>query len=207
MDAEDHKAHARSDPREHLLRDIRIDDSFEVMNKEAALVFSRAGTTLEPLLGDRQRTRPRPDLHQDAPKQRTDVKPSQRRPVAGQNPPENHPQNPEDMDQQNEDCQNSDQSHNPNDTPSCPPKALRGNPCAKEGHYAIRNTCCLVLPDSCNPKRWFGSHRHSSAFSSTPMRPRLHPHASLLTLWLKTYVNWNTHSCQVLTSICQTRYI
>src|SRR5712692_6397717 len=87
------------------------------MNKEAALVFSRAGTTLEPLLGDRQRTRPRPDLHQDAPKQRTDVKPSQRRPVAGQNPPENHPQNQEEMDQQNEDCQNSDQSHNPNDSP------------------------------------------------------------------------------------------
>jgi len=38
MDAEDHKAHARTDRREHLLRDIRIDDSFEVMNKEAAFL-------------------------------------------------------------------------------------------------------------------------------------------------------------------------
>lgn len=83
--------------RQDVCRNVRIDQPIQVMEQEPILVRLDTGPAFEPVLQQRQRTRPRKQFRKDSPDKRPDMQPAKNRARACQQSTEDHPQNEQRM--------------------------------------------------------------------------------------------------------------
>jgi hypothetical protein len=82
---------------ENIGGDIGIYKAVQIVEQEPALVRLDSGAAFDPVLQQRQRTRPRKQFRKDSPEKRSDVQPPENRVGARQPSAENHPQNEQRM--------------------------------------------------------------------------------------------------------------
>ncbi len=85
--------------RQNSCRDVRIDQLIQVMEQEPTLVWLDSGFAFEPVLQNRQRTRPRKQFRENSRDKRSEMQPAENRTPTSQQSAKGYPQDEHGMQQ------------------------------------------------------------------------------------------------------------